>query len=448
MDPELDSRLPPQDLAAEKALLGSILRNNPTFLEVQGTVRSDDFYSFANCRVFDVVAEMIIAGKPVDPVTLLDVLHERQMKEDVGGAAYIVDLWDSAPAADNAKHYAEIVRKKSVLRQLINLCTEVRGEAFESHGGTTVDQIVSKLEQGVFRLAVGRQKVKPQKLATVIDETLALLDKRKQVREGKAVGDSVPSGWGKLDAVITGFFNSELTILAARPSTGKTMVAMQIADAVASEGKKVLVASVEQRRTELVERMLSRRSGVTSYAFRRAEFTDEQEARVFQAVDDLRKLGIVIDDPAEQDVMHIASTARMMKIHGGLDLLIVDYLQIITPMDMRGTRNDQVAGISRGLKSIARNLDIPVIALAQLKRPDESRGSRNDRPRLTDLRESGNIEQDADTVILLHKPEEFPDVEPIEFLIRKQRNGPPGKVTLEHHKRTFDIRETTKREEP
>ncbi len=426
----------PHDHESEVLLVGACLRDQDAFPQAHPIVKRDDFHDFAHQKLWEAFADLASRGIGIDAASVHDWLRDKKMTGDVS-SEYLVELY-RAGASHNFVHLARNIRKSAAYRDLARTCQAAFRMAMERSGEP--EEIQAGLEQRLIDISDRTHQQQPVTLSEVITETLDVLTKRKLVREGECDGDSIMSGWASLDKMTGGFFQSEMTVLAARPSIGKTLVALCIADFAASCGRRVLIASVEQRRTELGERLLSRRSGVSSYIFRTADFNKEQESAMLEASHGLRELQIVIDDPPVQDVLRIASNARRMQMRGGIDMLIVDYLQIVFPQDERGNRNEQVAAISRGLKRIARELKIPVIALAQLNRGSEHRGG--ECPKLSDLRESGSIEQDADTVIILHKTEEYPEVEPIEFHIKKQRNGPRGVVTLQHHKRTFDIKET------
>lgn len=433
---QAEDRVLPCDLEAEQMLLGACLRDREVFLDASKYLRPDDFSSFAGQKLWQCYTELASAGTPIMPVSVWEWVVPHGLTADIS-VEYIRTLFNDWTSHDMGV-YARVIKKKSSYRKLIRLLERATEDAYAQT--ESPEDIMAGLEQGLVDIGVSHSDQQPVEMRQVVNETLETLDRRRLVATGQAAGDSVMSGWTSLDNLTGGFFNSEMTVIAARPSVGKTLVALCVADFAASCGKRVLFASIEQRRTELGERMMSRRSRVNSHLFRTASFSSDDEKRVLNAAEDLKALPIIVDDPAEQDVLRIASNARRMKMRGGLDMIIVDYLQIVFALNERANRNDQVAGISRGLKKIARELKVPVIALAQLNR----QAANGEPPKLSELRESGAIEQDADTVIMLHKPQEdeHAAVEPLEFWVRKQRNGARGVVKLEHHKRYFDIRET------
>lgn len=436
MSTDLETRLPPRDPEAETLLIGGCLRDPDAFDDTTMLVRAADFSSFANQKIWTCFVELASKGIPITPVAVGDWAKARKLEADVS-AGYIASLYH-AGASSNFAFYAKHVRKKAQYREIIRACELASNRCYDQKEDP--NEVRGLLEQRLLDIGSESNHQQPIAIDQVVIESLELLDKRKRVRQGEADGDSIMSGWKTLDDMTGGFFKSEMTVIAARPSVGKTLVALCIADFAARSGNRVLFASIEQRRTELAERLLSRISGVSSWKFRTADFNSDEEEKVSKAVDILRPLPIYIDDPPVQDISRISSAARRMKMRGGLDILIIDYLQKVFAIDDRDTRNNQVAAISRGIKRIARELNIPVIALAQVNRRSES-GPAAEAPKLSDLRESGDIEQDADTVIMLHKTSEMPDMDPMEFHIRKQRNGPRGMVILNHYKKTFDIRE-------
>lgn len=439
---ELEDLVPPCDKKAEQSLLGSLMRQNDLVADVLPIVRTDDFYVFAHQKIFESIVAFAMIGHPIDPVLLLDDLTKKQFKEEIGGPAYLVSLWESAPAAANAVHYAEIIRDKAKLRRLINVCSTLHTKAWDQRADAT--EILLQAEEAIFSLSAN-EETKAVAWGDATQETLELLDRRSgQAKDGETDG-GWSTGWTKLDHLTGGgLHKKELTILAARPSVGKTLAGLCLMQSITNQGGKVYFASIEQGRAELVQRDLSRTGNINSHRFRSGKFESEEEvSRFWEAVETVRSRQIWVNDSSLQSVNSIASEARRLALKHSIDAVFVDYLQLMDTGDRYNSRRvEEIGKLTRGLKRLAKDLNVPVVCLAQLNRGSENRPDK--RPRLADLRDSGEIEQDADTVFMLHKPQE-PDphreVDELEWIIAKQRNGPTGTIIMRHQKRTFDIRE-------
>jgi replicative DNA helicase len=419
-------RLPPYSREAERSALGSMLRDNDVIDDVVQIVRDEHFYTDAHQKIFRGIVALHDKHNPADLVTLAEWLKEQQCIEDIGGYAYIAELWDAAPTAANAEYYARIVRDKGLVRQLIHTSTEILRDAYEQ--ACPADEMLGQAERKVFEIAqlgvVGHHVT----LHEALNEAFKRLDSR--TSNDRPIS-GLPSGYLDLDELTAGFQNSELIIVAARPSVGKTSIALNfVRNMVVDHQVPVLFVSLEQSRIELAERLLCCHARVDSHKLRQGHLNAEAIQLLFQAGDELSKAPLYIDDTPGQGMLRIAANARRL-MRKGLKAVVIDYLQLIEPDNRRDSRQEQVANISRRLKFLARELQIPVIALAQVNRSSEER--QDHRPRLADLRESGSIEQDADTVLMLHRPEMH---EPgqhegvIEVIVAKQRNGPTGEVTL------------------
>lgn len=425
-------RLPPHSREAERSVLGSMLRDNKTIPDViQVLARGEDFYLFANQKIFEALTTLYIdGGKPADPVTVANWLNEQNLIEDIGGYAYLAELWDAAPSAGNAIHYAEIVRQKAIFRSLIHACNEIQQEAFDQNSGA--DEVLGGAERRVLEIAEKGITSNTQTLHVAINEAFDRLDARKN--PANQVG--VLTGYPDLNEITSGFQNSELIVLAARPSVGKTAFALNVVrHVVVEEDLPTLFVSLEQSRIELAERLLCCQARINSHSLRKGTIGTDDFDRITSAGEILRQAPLYIDDTPGQNMLRIAANARRLKLRKGLRLVVIDYLQLIDPQNPRDSRQEQVSSISRRLKFLARELSIPVIALAQVNRSSEER--QDSTPRLSDLRESGAIEQDADTVMILHRPEGRDQAqinETIEVHIAKQRNGPTGEVTLTYVK--------------
>lgn len=429
---DTEDRLPPHSREAERSVLGSMLRDNKIIPDViQVVARPEDFYVFAHQKIFESLTKLYIdSGKPADPVTVANWLNDQNLVEDIGGYAYLAELWDAAPATGNATYYAEIVRQKAITRNLIHACTEIQGEAFSQT--QPADELLGLAERKVLEIAERGVTSNTYKLKDALQDAFTRLDARKA--GSHEVG--VPTGYVDLDQLTSGFQASELIIIAARPSVGKTAFALNLTrNIIVEEDMAVLFVSLEQSRIELAERLLCCQAKVDSSRIRKGTISNDEYMKLSEAGEILSQSKLFIDDTPGQNMLRIAANARRLKIRQGLRMVVIDYLQLIDPDNRRDSRQEQVSAISRRLKFLARELTIPVIALAQVNRSSEDR--QDHRPRLSDLRESGAIEQDADTVFLLHRPELH---EPgqhegvVELIVGKQRNGPTGEVNLTYTK--------------
>ncbi len=441
MPTDLNELLPPNDANAEKCVLGAILRDNAAFLDAANEIGASDFYGDAHQRIWRAFAALSDAGKPIDPVLVWGVLVDRKDAAEIGGHGYLVELWNSAPTTTTAVYHAKIVREKSKLRAVIRAGVAMQQTALEP--GADAAMIVARAGEIVFNLATDR-KSEMKTWQEALSESLEVIDRR----SGKSLdGESesgLLTGWAKLDQLTGGLHKKELVILAARPSVGKTLAALNIIDAIASEGGRVLFASLEQNCTELLHRVLAKRSGLNSHKFRTGAFSEFDGEALMRASDAIRGHRVWINDSAGQPLSQVIADARRVQAKHGLDMIVVDYLGLMDgERDRRSaTRTEEIGRLTRGLKRVAKEMSVVVVCLAQLNRGSENRPDKT--PRLADLRDSGEIEQDADTVFMLHKPEDkdlMREVDQLDWLIEKQRNGPCGKIAMRHHKKTFSIYE-------
>jgi replicative DNA helicase len=427
-DPAGLERLPPQSPEAERCVLGSILRENSVIGDVVQIIRPDNFYADAHQKIYQGILNLYDKGKGVDLVLLAEHLKEQKHLEDVGNYAYLGELWDAAPTAANVEHHARIVRDKAIVRNLIHAGTEILRDAYDQ--AQPADELLEGAERKILDIAQMGVTGQTTTLQEALHEAYERIDMRTQRDHMSPSG--VPAGYLDLDNLTAGFQNSELIIVAARPSVGKTAFALNLARHIAVEEKLPLFfVSLEQSRIELAERLLCSQAQVNSHHLRTGHLSSDDMQKLIEAGEVLRRAKLFIDDSPGQGMLRIAANARRLKLRHQIKIVFIDYLQLIEPDNRRDSRQEQVANISRRLKFMAKELDIPVIALAQVNRSSEDR--QDHRPRLADLRESGSIEQDADTVMLLHRPELY---EPgqheniIEILVAKQRNGPTGEVQL------------------
>src|SRR5216683_1389721 len=425
-------RLPPQSKEAEQCVLGSMLRDNVVIGDILQIIRPDNFYLDAHQKICQAITGLYDQGHPVDLVVLAEELKNRKHIEDIGGYAYLGQLWDAAPTAANAEYYARIVRDKAIIRHLIHSSNEILRDAYDQ--AMPADELLESAERKVLDIAEMGITGQTFTLAQALTEAYDRIDTRQQNDQTSISG--LPTGFIDLDEKTAGLQNSELIIMAARPSHGKTALAMNIARYVAVEDNQpVFVVSLEQSRIELAERLLCCQARVDSHKLRKGHLSSEDMQKLIEAGGILRNALLFIDDTPGQGMLRIAANARRLKLREKIKLVVIDYLQLIEPDNRRDNRQEQVANISRRLKFLARELQIPVMALAYVTRCSAVRTGHT--PCLADLPESGSIEQDADTVMLLHRPEMY---EPgqhegtTEVIVAKQRNGPTGEITLTYLK--------------
>jgi len=420
-------RVPPANLDAERSVLGSLLLMNDSIDEVADFLSAQHFYSDRHQAIYTAIHELYEAGvRGIDVVTLSEQLERRQKLEECGGAAYLLEILQAVPHAAHARYYGNIVREKAVQRSLIGTCTEILRDCYDAE--RPIDEILQSAEQNVFRILEQQEAGDKISIDQILLETWARIEQRAAC-EGGPTG--LPTGFTDLDAKTNGFQPSELIILAARPSMGKTALVCNFAEAMAEAGYGVLLFSLEQSKLELAERFLCIRAKVDGHRMRSGQLEEADRHRLMIASSELNEMPLFIDDRPGRTVSQISAIARRLKRQHNLGVVIVDYLQLVEPEDKRAPREQQIAYISRRLKFIAKELSIPVIALAQLNRGVELREDK--RPRLADLRESGAIEQDADIISFLHRPSAYdPEDRPgeAEVIIAKNRSGPTGIVTL------------------
>ena len=435
-DPTTD-RLPPHNREAERGVLGGVLRDNDTLDTVQQVIRAENFYFDAHQKIFQAISELRNENQPIDLVLLHDRLKKLKWLEDVGGAAYLAELWESVPTGANAEYHAKIVRDTAMVRSLIHTGNEILRDAYDRT--ESADELVAQAERKILEIAKAGIIGETKTLGDVVREAFDRIDSR--VGKENLTLSGIPTGYVDLDNITAGLQNSELVIIAARPSVGKTAFALNVVRHVIVEEKlPVLFFSLEMARIELAERLLACESRVDSHKIRKGHLNSDDIQKLMDAGDVLRKARLYIDDTPARSMLQIAATARRLmkkeEKNGGLKLIAIDYLQLIEPENRRDPRQEQVAQISRRLKILARDLKVPVVALAQVNRASEDRQDHT--PRLSDLRESGSIEQDADTVMILHRPGRFggdaQEDNVLEVHVAKQRNGPTGEVTLTYLK--------------
>lgn len=423
-------RLPPQNLQAEQCVLGSILLHQGALVKILEIVTPEDFYRDAHKLIFSAMVVLFEKNEPQDIITVTNILKDRNQLEHVGGPAYLSTLTDIVPVAANITYYAQIIRTKSILRRLILTCTEIASRCFDEQD--EIDSLVDDAEQNIFEISRTKSSQDFQALSKIIPETFKRIEK---LAEKKELITGVPTGYEDLDRITAGLQPSDLIILAGRPSMGKTALAMNIVQNAAIFNKiPVGIFSLEMSKEQLGMRMLCSVSRVDSQDLRTGFIRDPDWPKLARATGILSDAPIFIDDTPAIGVLEMRAKSRRLKAEHNIGLVVIDYLQLMRGRSSAERREQEISEISRSLKAMAKELNLPVIALSQLNRSLESRP--NKRPQLSDLRESGAIEQDADVICFLYrdeiynKSEDNPKRGIAEVIIGKQRNGPTGTVEL------------------
>jgi replicative DNA helicase len=422
--------LPPQSIEAEESLLSAILIDNRTLYDILEILSPGDFYRSAHQKIFSALTDLFTRSEPADLVTLTNILKEKGQLEEIGGATYLASLVDTVPLAVNAQHYARIVHEKSCLRRLIEKANAIAKRCFEDRGN--VDEVIDFAESSIFEISENKSRQSFFPISRIIETNI---DNLEELQGKKALVTGVPTGFTKLDALTSGFQNADLVIIAARPSMGKTAFALNIARNVAVDQKiPVAIFSLEMSKEQLSMRMLCAEASVDSSRLRSGFFSRQDWVNLTDAAGVLSEAPIYIDDSPDISALEIRTKARRLKMDKGLGLVVIDYLQLMRGRYAAERRDLEISEISRSLKALAKELDLPVVALSQLNRKLEERSDK--RPQLSDLRESGALEQDADVVAFIYRDEVYnrdennPNKNTAEILLKKQRNGPTGDVTL------------------
>ncbi len=425
-------RQPPCNLQAEMAVLGSILLRPDVCDEIVMILRPDDFYDEAHRKLFQQISAMHDAGKRIDVTLLVDELKRQDAFDSMGGASFLAQVGNSVATAAHATYYAEVVRHHATCRSLINACTEILQEAYAPDANAPA--LLSRAEQRIFSILERGESSSLNEIREILHVAMDRIDAR---MKGEHLAGGVETGFRELDNLTGGLHNSELLVLAARPSMGKTALAMNIAEHVALQQKMpVLFISLEMSSIELADRMLCSVAEVNGSRLRNGTISKDDRKRLVETAAVMSDCALYVDDSPSRTVSEIAAAARRIKRREkGLGLVVIDYLQLIEPDNPSDPRQEQVAKMARRLKGLAREVEVPVLCLAQLNRQAEV--AKENRPRLSHLRESGAIEQDADVVMFVHREEYYraPDERDqvagqAEIIIAKQRNGPIGEVEL------------------
>jgi replicative DNA helicase len=418
-------RLPPHSLQAEMCLLGSMMLEKDVIGQAVQIVDRDAFFQADHQVVYDVLVKLYELNRPIDAVILCDELNKRQLLEEIGGQAYIGQILNTVVSSAHGEHYAKIVREKALLRQLIAASNDILRESYAPH--ESAELVLDKAEKRIFEIASKKVSGSMSAMADVMMEVFETIESRGQ--------RGVETGFYELDDMLNGLQNGEMVVVAARPSMGKTALAMNLIEHISADSRlPTAVFSLEMSKQQLAQRMLCSRGAIDAHKLRKGMLQAHEYAHLANVVGELAKAPIWVDDSPGLTPMELRAKARRLKLQHDVKCIMIDYMQL---MDNPGveSRQQQISEISRGIKAVARELNVPVIALSQLNRGSENRDGH--RPRMSDLRESGSIEQDADVVMLLHREDYYrmsePDFQPdniAELIIAKQRNGPTGTVKL------------------
>lgn len=421
-------RIPPQNIEAEQSVLGSMLIEREAISKAMEELRAEDFYRDTHRMIFQAMVNLFDRNEPVDLITVSEDLRQRDQLEKAGGLSYLTTLASIVPTAANVYYYARIVGEKALLRQLIHAATEIAATSYEASEDVAV--ILDQAEKSILAIS---QQTNSQAFAPIKGILLDTFEKIEFLYNNKAGVVGIPSGYIDLDQMTAGFHPSDLILLAARPSMGKTALCLNIAQNIAIREKKpVAFFSLEMSKEQLVQRMLCAEAHIDAHRLRTGNLRDDDWKRLSMGMGKLSEAPIYIDDSAGMHVMEMRAKCRRLKVEQGLGIIIIDYIQLIQGKSRTENRQQEISEISRSLKALARELSVPIIALSQLSRAVESRADK--RPMLSDLRESGSLEQDADLVAFIFR-EEYYDPKPenqniTEVIIAKHRNGPVGKVEL------------------
>jgi replicative DNA helicase len=437
MDKKTKLRIPPQSLESEKAILGSIMLRPGAIHEINDIIYPESFYASKHAQIYKIMLDLSSKGDPIDILSVSNKLKEKGLLEQIGGSTYLSELTNSVPASTNIKYYSDLVSKKNILRKIIEAGDHISELGFLDD----VENVFDILDQAEKKMMNINTNIGSQAFKSLKDSLPEAWERLEKLHENKGDLRGVATGFHDLDQYLSGLQKSDLIILAARPSVGKTTLALDIArQAALKDNTPTVIFSLEMSTQQLVDRMLAAESKVNAWNLRTGNLSTEIEfSKIRDSLDRLSKAPIFVDDLAGNSIIKMRSVCRRIRAEHGLGLIIVDYLQLMSTSKNYDNMVNQVTEISRSLKSLAKEFNVPVLALSQLSRAVESRGGR---PRLSDLRDSGSIEQDADIVMFIHREDRGKDESEktniAEILIEKHRNGPVGKVDL-----YFDEKTTT-----
>ncbi|WP_433315259.1 replicative DNA helicase [Micromonospora chersina] len=425
-------KTPPQDVAAEQCVLGGMLLSKDAIADVVEILKSNDFYRPVHATIFDAILDIYGRGEPADPITVAAALADSGDLARIGGAPYLHTLIASVPTAANAAYYARIVGERAVLRRLVEAGTRIvqLGYGTGQGGSRDVDDIVDLAQQAVYEITEKRVN---EDFAVLADMLQPTLDEIEAVGAQGGVMSGVPTGFSDLDRLLNGLHPGQLIIVAGRPGLGKSTASMDFArNAAIRFNQASAIFSLEMSKVEIVMRLLSAEARVPLHVLRSGQLSDDDWTKLARCMGEISEAPLFVDDTPSMNLMEIRAKARRLKQKHDLKLIVVDYLQLMTSPKRTESRQQEVADLSRGLKLLAKEVECPVIAVSQLNRGPEQRTDK--RPQLSDLRESGSIEQDADVVLLLHRDDyydkESPRAGEADFIVAKHRNGPTDTVTV------------------
>ncbi|MDP2695845.1 MAG: replicative DNA helicase [bacterium] len=424
-------KLTPQNIEAEESVLGALMMDKDAIIKAADLLTAEDFYSSAHGLIYAAIIRLYEKHQPVDILSVTTELKESKKLQEAGGSTYLSKLINSVPTSSHVAHYAKIVREKRVLRDLINASAHITERAFEP--GSNIENVLDDIEQKIFAISQNSQL---QKFVKIKDELQSAYERIEKLHSGDANFRGVPTGFHQLDNILSGLQKSDLVMLGARPSLGKTSLMLDIARHIAVREKlPVGIFSLEMSREQVVDRLISAEAQVPLWKLRTGKLSNESDFALIQnSLDTLSQAPLFIDDTPSPNILQIRSMARRLQMEHGLSLIVIDYLQLIQPRTHSDNMVHQVTEISRGLKGLGRELNVPVLALSQLSRAVDQRENRV--PRLADLRESGSLEQDADVVMFIYrKDRDKTNISPeeentAEIIVAKHRNGPLGVVKL------------------
>ncbi len=425
-------RIPPQNIEAEQSVLGALMLDKNAIINVADFLKPEDFYKPAHEKIYAAIIRLYEKREPIDIVNVTDKLKTDNSLKEVGGASYLSQLIESVPTSAHVEHYSKIVKEKKVLRDLIQASAEITENAVD--GSDDVESLLDNIEQKILSIS---QKSFSQKFVPLRDELQGAYERIEKLhRSGEGGLRGIPTGFPEIDGLLSGFQNSDFIVIGARPSLGKTALALNIARNVAVKEKKpVGIFSLEMSREQIVDRLISAEAQIPLWELRTGRLKNDEDFEFIQnALSELSQAPLFIDDMPSPTILQMRSMARRLQAEHGLSLIIVDYLQLIQPRTNIESMVQQVTEISRGLKSMSRELNVPVLALSQLSREVDKREVK--RPRLADLRESGAIEQDADVVMFIYRKDKdkinpsAEEANTAEIIIAKHRNGPTGTIQL------------------
>lgn len=444
------TKLPPQNIEAEESVLGALMIDKNAIIKVADVLEPADFYKPSNGLVYKAILTLYEKSDPIDLLTITNQLKEEKTLDKIGGSTYLTKLIDGVPTASHINHYAKLVKEKRILRDLINTSAQITEKAFDP--SDDIEDLLDDIEQKIFSISQGSVS---QKFTSIKDELDGAYERMEKLHDGEGRLRGVATGFGKIDDLLSGLQRSDLVIVGARPSVGKTSLVLDMVRHIGvNEKKPVGIFSLEMSREQVTDRLIASEAGIPLWKLRTGKLTNDTDFQLIQrALDTLSRAPIFIDDTPSPNILQMRSMARRLQAEHGLSALFVDYLQLIQPRNGINSMVQQITEISRGLKGLARELNTPVVALSQLSRATDQRDVKI--PRLSDLRDSGSIEQDADVVLFIYrKDRDKSNLDPeeentAEIIIAKHRNGPLGTVKLKFNPETVSFKDIdTRRSAP